>query len=304
MKKAIFLLALIISTNIFAAMGINNPQLSNLVEKAKSLYTTQKYPDAAKSMLTILNMTNETAKTDLSRIDSETGYPLAAIVQAYRMMALFGAGKCASQDFKNECLQSLKKYKQKPGKVVLTPYIQIYQQLLNHYFSLNQSREIENAFFEITDYDPRTLPYFYNFLQKILIKPVDPANDELSHPHYKETLEQIKQAVVKYEKTNPPLNPQIQYFKIKLLEASGEDVFKLSTDYLKKNPATENTKLIVETMRNALNPDKPEQIKQYYKMLTILAIKQPSDKEHIETVSFLLNEKKKLETILPELRNQ
>ncbi len=54
--------------------------------------------------------------------------------------------------------------------------------------------------------------------------------------------------------------------------------------------------------RDAIPFDKPEQVKDYYNTLTILAVKQNSDKNSLETIGFIINEKKKLEAIMPELR--
>ena len=301
MKKIAFILVLIITSNLFADIQINNSTVSNAIAKAEELKLEKKYSDAAIVYLEILNTTNKEAKLELTQEKNIKGYPLSADLQAQRLSCLFFTKEFGTEEFKNECLNALKKYKRKPSKDILTPYVQIYQQLLNYYWALNDVEKIENTAFEVTDYDPRAFPYVYHFLWKTLDKPVDPANDELAHPDYKETLSKIKHAINNYEKTNPPVNPQIQYFKLKLLEANGEDVFAAAAVLLKNNPRSDNLLAVLGIMRDAIDPDKPDKIKQYYKMLITLAIKQPSDQKHIKIVGALLSEKKKLETIMPEL---
>jgi len=299
MKKIILLLMLIFNTSIFAEMNIIDSELSNIVTKAKSLDQAKKYSAAADAYLEALNLRTTASKKELDR--KKDGYPISAYLRARRIICLGSISKF-TKDFENECHQALKKYKKKPGENVLTPYIQINQNLLNYYFYLNDIEKIENTVFEVTDYDPRAFTYVYHFLWKTLEKPIDYANEQLAHPHYKETLLKIKQSTKNYEKTNPPVNPQIQLFKLKLLEANDEDVFTAAANLLKNNPQSENLLAVLGIMRDAINPDKPEQIKQYYKMLITLAIKQPSDQKHIKIVGALLSEKKKLETIMPEIK--
>ena len=304
MKRFLLLFALIIATNIFADFQIYNPELSNAVVKAMSLEKAGEFSAAAAAYLDILNLTNKEAKLELAQEKLIKSYPLSANAQVQRVICLYNSGEYKTEDFKNECLAALKKYKKKPGEKTHTPYIQIYQQLLNYYLYINEMEKIEDAVFEIVDYDPRAFLFVYNFLWKTIEKPVDYANEQLTHPHFKETTAKIKKAIKNYEKTNPAVVPQIQYFKLKFQERIGDDVFNTAADLLNIYPHSDNIKSVLEVMRDAINPDKPEQIKQYYKMLIILAIKQPSDKEHIEIVGFLLNEKKKLETIMPEIKTQ
>ena len=86
-----------------------------------------------------------------------------------------------------------------------------------------------------------------------------------------------------------------------MLKAKGEDVFKLSENYLIKNAISENTKKVIELMRESIDYKKPEHIKQYYKLLTFLAVKQAINKDNYKIIGFILKEKKKIEMVAPEV---
>ena len=59
----------------------------------------------------------------------------------------------------------------------------------------------------------------------------------------------------------------------------------------------------IDIARANINPEHPAQIREFYDALTTLALRQPGDEAHIKTVATILNEKQKLETIMPELKN-
>jgi len=70
------------------------------------------------------------------------------------------------------------------------------------------------------------------------------------------------------------------------------------------NSSSKEIKEVADIAGEALPFDKPELVNDYYNMLTILAIKQPNTQDRLEIIGLIINEKKKIETIMPEIRNQ
>ena len=296
MKKIIFAVLFIVSVFCHAneKSGVYNRKISSAYSKAIMLEKEEKFSEAADVYSKILNSKDDSINSELAQAGYINAYPPAASIRARQLSCLIRSGAFRSESFKNKCLSALKKDKRKPCDVVHTPYVEIYQALMSYYWDSKQDEEMYKCIFNIFDYDPRTLPYFYDFLCKIVEKPMPTKND-------KEILAKIKQAIKNYEKTNPPFNAKLELFKLSILEASGENIFKPATQYLKKYPADENTIKILELLRKAIDYDKPEQIKQYYKLLTYLAVKQPINKDNYKIIGYILKEKKKIEMVAPEV---
>ena len=296
MKKNI--LAVLFIVSVFCQANekfiIYNSGISNAYAKAIMLEKEEKFSEAAKIYSKILNSTNNSIEFELSQDRFIKGYPLSANIRARQLSCLIRSGGFRSESFKSKCISALKEYKRKPGNIVHTPYVEINQALMSYYWDNKQNDELYKCIFDILDYDPRTFPDFYDFLWAAVEKPSLTEND-------KEILAKIKQAIKNYEKTNPPFNAKLELFKLSILEASGENIFNSATQYLKKYPADENTIKILELLRKAIDYDKPEQIKQYYKLLTYLAVKQPINKDNYKIIGFILKEKMKIEMVAPEV---
>jgi len=61
---------------------------------------------------------------------------------------------------------------------------------------------------------------------------------------------------------------------------------------------------VIEIAREAIPFDQPELVKDYYNMLMILAIKQPGTKERLKVIGLIINEKKRIEVIMPQIKTQ
>ena len=94
------------------------------------------------------------------------------------------------------------------------------------------------------------------------------------------------------------------FIKVQYKERDGENVFQNSLDYLKKYPKAEPDVLnkALTFLRKSLDVSDINQCREYYTILSYLALNQPSDEKHLPLVSKILNEKKKLETIIPEVK--
>jgi hypothetical protein len=108
-----------------------------------------------------------------------------------------------------------------------------------------------------------------------------------------------------YESAGGEHSAKIDLNYLKILAADGADPFTRALDFLDQYPDTTEKFLLeaIDIARANINPEQPEQIRQFYNALTALALRQPGDEQHIKTVATILNEKQKLETIMPELKN-
>jgi len=296
MKKIIFVVLFIVSVLCQANVksGAYSRNISSAYSKAMMLEKEEKFSEAADVYSKILNSNDDSINSELAQTGYINDYPPVANIKARQLSCLIRSGAFRSESFKNKCISALKKYKRKPCDVVHTPYIEIYQALMSYYWDNKQNEEMYKCIFDVLNYDPRTLPYFWDFLRGITEKPAISKTD-------KQILVKTKQAIYNYEKTNPPFNANFEIFKLSVMEAVGENIFKPATQYLKKYPADENTIKILELLRKAIDYNKPEQIKEYYKLLTYLAVKQPIDKDNYKVIGFILKEKKKIEMAAPEV---
>ena len=108
------------------------------------------------------------------------------------------------------------------------------------------------------------------------------------------------------EANNGKLASGMAYCKVILLKNTGKDVFPEAIDFLKSYPNAdfEYIKGAIEIAREGIPFDKPDLVKDYYNMLMILAIKQPDTQDRLKVIGFIINEKKKLEIIMPEIKIQ
>ena len=70
--------------------------------------------------------------------------------------------------------------------------------------------------------------------------------------------------------------------------------------YLKDYPnASAEGVNALDVATGAIDAAKPEQIRELYTTMTTVVLRQPSDEEHMQLVAHILNEKKKLEALIP-----
>jgi len=134
-----------------------------------------------------------------------------------------------------------------------------------------------------------------------------PIGDYLSlcvQAHKKIGWRQSREKLAAYEASGAPMNQYIAYSKLLLVEADKGDVFGTALQYLKDYPNADAWRLlnVLKKATGAINAAKPEQIRELYNAMTTVVLRQPSDEEHVQLVAHILNEKKKLEALIPELK--
>ena len=288
MKNIIFLL-IIISSNIFAARywdkqvtGISTPELKTLLDNSNNAFQNKCYVNSINFIDKALEM-KSASEFSPENIEPFVG-PLRLQLLAEKARILF-AISIIDPKIENICVNTLNEYKKSAEGKEWDAYNNLFRRLVLYYY-LKDNNKLNKTFDEMINYDNNNT----RILALGLIR-------NLSNS---KALDFIKS----YIKRNGT-DVDIMYYKIIYENKNEKNVFQDAVKFLKTfpNADTEKIKNITGIARISISYDKPEQVKEYYKMLSILAIKQPGDKEHLETVGFLLNERKKLEAIMPELRN-
>ena len=107
-----------------------------------------------------------------------------------------------------------------------------------------------------------------------------------------------------YEAAGGKQTDGIAYGKLLLSIADSNNVFATALQFLKDYPNADPKKLLraLNTATSAINATQPGQIRELYQAITTILLRQPSDDAHVQMVAQILNEKKKLELIMPELK--
>ncbi|MCK5853248.1 hypothetical protein KAH27_09505 [bacterium] len=285
----------LLTANIYAAPTIRNTELSNTVAQAELLFANQEFLDAARAYLTAINLTNAVAQEELAEVKFPDVCPYVLRLHFERLESLTGAQEHSSEAFGVECRAILDKYKSLAEGKSWILFNQLYGHLVNHYRITYNSEMLLKTLEEAANFDPLShiRCEYINYLIASSTKPMDAA-----------TVSGINKLIDEHKEAYGKLSSGIALCKLRLVEATGGDVFNEALDYLKIYPDTifGEIRETILILRNSIDPDKPEQIRSYYQALTVIAVKQPSDAAHFQAIAFILNEKKKLETILPELK--
>ena len=295
MKKLIFLLILIISTNTFAATSIINPELSNIINpELSNIIAKYELCDAEKDhlgaaafLLAALNLTNSNAQQELNEIKHPFVVPYALILHYRRLVQLGEAGQTGSKLYACECREVIDKFKKQAEGKSWEVYNCVYEHLLSHYFVNRNNKMIRETLKEAVNYDPRSR-LAERYIDYIFYVAGDPIN--------KQAASQVEKIIKKHKNAGIGLSPGIALKELVLWQKTGHIAFRKGLDYLEhyyKATPKELERAITIT-RDSIDPKKPEQIKEYKNALITLAIKQPSDKTRIKLLGLILKEIKEI----------
>ena len=295
-QKFIILLSIFLflfSISAIAIPPICNAELSNLVTKAETLFANGEFVLAADTYLEAITNTN--AQTELTKIKNPDNSPYFINLHIYRLEALRRARRRRLESFGNECREILAKFKEQAAGKNWNRIIVVYEHLMRHY-QVNKNKEmVIKTYEEAINYNPwhNNTCYYIDYLLQIAPTPIDD-----------KTVSKIDTAMEKYKQAAGKLSSGMAHRKLNIKKRMGGDVFDNAIEFLKTYPNTVfgEIRAVIILARDAISFDKPEQIKQYYDTLIVLAIKQPNEKANLATIGFILNEKKKIEAIMPDIK--
>ncbi len=295
MNKIIFLF-IFISANLFAIPVIKNPELSNAVASVESAFANKQYELAEKYCRKIFNLKNTNAQKELEKLKSSDNIPYTFRLHLILLDCMACTRQSYSDSFKKECEQTLAKYKDLPEAKEFIQWV--YLHLSEHYRAIHNKKTGIQILKEGADALPKShLPVYY------VINLMDSSPEPLPSNIISEVKRMIKK---NKEVNNNKITAGMAYCKLILIKKTEGNVFHKAIDFLKSYPNAnfEYIKGAIEIAREAIPFDKPEQVKDYYNMLMILAIKQPDTQDRLKVIGLIINEKKKLEVIIPELKTK
>jgi len=293
MNKSIFLF-IFISANLFAMPVIKNPELSNAVASVESAFANKQYELAEKNCRKIFDLKNTNAQKELEKLKSSDNIPYTLRLHLILLDCMACTRQSYSESYKDECINTLAKYKDLPEAKEFIQWVYIH---LFQYYCAVHNKKIGIEFLKKgADFLPKSyLPVYY------VINLMDSSPDPLPT----NIISEVKRIIKKNKEiNNNKLTSGMAYCKLILIKKTEGKVFHKAIDFLKSYPNSdfEYVKGAIEIARDNISFDKPEQVQNYYNMLMILAIKQPSTKNRLKVIGLIINEKKKIETIMPELR--
>ena len=287
----------LLTTISIAAPPIRNTELSNAVANAETLTANGDYGDAADAYLQVINLNNANAQAELNENKEFCLYPYSLCLHLERLECLRKAKQRRMESFGNECRQILVKFKEQAAGNKWNGYMAVYDHLMKHY-RVNKNKEmVIKTFEEAVAYNPlhNNTCFYIDYLLQTAPEPID-----------QKIVLKIRYLIELYKNTAGKLSSGMALRKLFFTKAINGDVFSEAIDYLKTYPNTmfHEIKWAIVMARDSISYDKPEQVKEYYNTLNILAIKQTNTESRLEVVGYIINEKKKIEAIMPEIKTQ
>jgi len=176
-------------------------------------------------------------------------------------------------------------------------FLNDYKETIENCARANEIGKMETVIFEMTTNNPQTLKYAYKYFVYSFARFSDVSAED--NTNLTQLINKLQKSIDCYEKSEASESPGIECLKLKITEKNGGDTFNASKEFAKKYPQFEFIAYVIGIMRDSIKPEKPEQIEKYYQTLQFLAGKQK--KQNTEIIQFLLDEKQKVEMIIPEV---
>jgi hypothetical protein len=95
----------------------------------------------------------------------------------------------------------------------------------------------------------------------------------------------------------------IGLFECRQAVRQGMKEYEIGLQLMRRYPemSAQNLRQLLDAMRGFLDSDKPQQVRSLHRELAAMAAKQPVDKTGAEKIALLINEKRKLELVYPNL---
>ncbi len=279
---------LFFSNFLNAEENIRHPQLSKIIDQANELVKSKNFSQAAEKLLEAINIENPEAKAELNEFKDKWSGPYKLKLYSDRLWYLKKSYKEKSPEFGAEVQAVIDEYNEEAQGKNWNAYKWLFLRLADYH------KANKNGIKEADAHEKR---YLYN------------PNDQRSLIAYlyyllKNNPSKIDEVIVIYKEAGGEDFGGLALFNCKRIEKQGENPFNALVEMLKKYPTSNFRQLkdAMEMLRQNLDPEKPQQINKYYNTLKILAIKQPSNEKSITAIAYILNEKKKLEAIMPKLK--
>ena len=291
-------LTIILSTTIFIVLCsvvcealpfIRSAQLSNAVTQAESFAAKGNFVDAALCLENALVLETPDALKDLAEIKLDNCGPYRLHLVMMRFQYLFRAGKTRNEALYAEIKDTIDNYKEMDVAATWYTIKDLYWRIADYGRATKNMPLVREAHEAVMSADPSDTPHTAALLELLLSE--DPA-----------AMDTVLQT---YRAAGGADVWSIDFIMCRKVQAADGDVVSTGIALLKKHSdiPIEPMKELFALMRSQLSADDVTMLRQYYSALNTLAIRQESDESSVAKIAYILNEKKKLETIMPELKN-
>ena len=284
-------------SNVFAIKGVQficgceikevtTPALSNNLIEIQQKYKNEQYEEACSLIDQVLQNTNA------PEFAAESFHgPLALQLKAEKAYykTFPQSHKAGNPEAKQIALAALEEYQEVGIGKLWSGYSLLYIRLIEHYMVKKDFNKVLEYMDKLLEYDPLQIVRYVNFGLKAGLSTSKAEN-------------KMNAFINEYGRGEE----YAAFMKIRYNDRDGINSFQETIDILKKyskNAEPESLEIALELLRKWLDVGDLDKCKQYHRILTIVALNQPSDDAHVKIVSKILNEKKKLEVIMPEVKN-
>jgi len=266
--------------------NITTPSLHKLLYQAEQAYKQKDYKKACEFIDKAL--ANQTAP-EFSGKNNING-PLALQLKAAKARYKFLAKPVGALDpeIKKMSTEALKEYHKAAKGRKWDAYESFYHRLVQYYFAEKDFDNAKENLKNIFDYSLESGIRAYLFWGLRLNIPTSKIEEKIN-------------AYVKKTGTYPG---HIILMRIRYKDRDGGNVFEDTIDFLKEHPTTSpaNLKTALALLRESLNTDDVNQVKKYYSAVNRLAFEQPNTADRLVLVSYIMDERKKVEMIFPKVK--
>jgi hypothetical protein len=274
----------------YTATDVNHPELVERMMQIETLAKSRKYREAADALGLLLTTTNADARAELDQPNAHDGpLDLQLTIERCRYLDLCkDSGQAAEL-----CRNLTARYADAAAGTRWESYARAFLYRAHAVPGWWKSPAALALIEQALDYYPT---YSWAMGDYLLVS----YNLRDSHG-----LTAARNRFAAYEAAGGARNAKIDRSYLKILLAGGADPYTQALAYLDENPDADSKYLLeaIDIARAGIDPDQPSQFHEFYDALTTLALRQPGDEQHILVVGHILNEKDKLEMIMPELKN-
>lgn len=294
-KLALIIILFFFASNIFSVQysngimkDINSTELCHTLQAALK---AEKNKDYKKSCELIKKALEIKSAPEFS-VENNPHGPLAMQLNV-RIAALMASGLCGKTDnpeIEKIVLTTLNKYNKAAKGKYWPIYKQLYGRLIQYYFVIKDFKKAEKQMDAMLDFSFELVDVHSFLYWGLLINlPANKAEEKIN----------------KYIKNGGVYDCSIVFMRIRYKNRDGENVFFDCIDFFNEYPTIapiNDINSALEFLRKSLDINNMEQVKEYYNTLNRLAFAQEDTEERMNLVSKILDARKKVEMIFPDVK--
>jgi len=265
--------------------NIKTPELRELIINAKQSAEEKNLKKACEFLDVALSKNNAPEFNNHKKNDEPLELKIKTAKACYEFQEA-QANQLKVPQIEKSLLALLKEYRKAANGKAWGAYTGIRFRLIIYYIANKQFDKAEKEMEKFIDYDINYIvPYLTWGLQINL-----PAS-------------KVEKKIDEYVKKTGIYNSEIILYRIQYKAKDGGNVFEDTIDFIREYPTTSptNLKTALALLRKSIDVNDVKQVKKYYNSINRLAFEQPSTEDGLTLVSEIIDEKKKVEMIVPSV---